>query len=83
MCDLWQALPNINDYDWGFYKTDKQTALHFYKIVCEKYPNLSHMWLHSKDMKAEWLLPELNSDEKYSVSTWIYDDVKQKIKCFQ
>jgi len=83
MCDLWQALPNINDYDWGFYKTDKQTALNFYKIVCEKYPNLSHMWLHSKDMKEEWLLPELNPNEKYSISTWIYDDVKQKIKCFQ
>lgn len=83
MCELWQKLPNVNDYEWGFYKTDAKTALTFYKMVCEKYPNLSHMWLHSKDMKEEWLLPELDADEKYSVSTWIYDFIKHQIKCFQ
>ena len=83
MCEIWGALPNVKDYEWGFYKTDRETARAFYKIVTQKYPNLSHMWLHSKDMKAEWLLEELNPDEKYSVSTWIYDEIKQQIKCFQ
>lgn len=83
MCELWQALPNVKDYEWGFYKTDKQTALGFYNVVCEKYPNLSHMWLHSKDMKEEWLLPELDENETYSVSTWILNHIREKIKCFQ
>ncbi len=82
MCEIWQNLPNINDYEWGFYKTDRDTALAFHKFVCNKYPNLSHMWLHSKDMKEEWLI-ELNPNEKYSVSTWIYDYIKSDIKCFQ
>jgi hypothetical protein len=82
MCELWKELPNLNDYEWGFYKTDKDTALAFYSAVAHLYPNLSHMWLHSKDMKEEWLI-DLNPNEKYSVSTWIYDDVKEKIKCFQ
>jgi hypothetical protein len=83
MCEIWGALPNVKDYEWGFYKTDRETARVFYKIVAQKYPNLSHMWLHSKDMKEEWLLEELNPNEKYSVSTWIYDEIKQQIKCFQ
>jgi hypothetical protein len=82
MCELWKELPNVNNYEWGFYKTDKDTALAFYNVVAQLYPNLSHMWLHSKDMKEEWLI-DLNPNEKYSVSTWIYDDVKEKIKCFQ
>lgn len=83
MCELWKELPNVNDYEWGFYKTDKESALAFYSVVTHLYPNLSHMWLHSKDMKEEWLIDELDPNEKYSVSTWIYDDVKAKIKCFQ
>jgi hypothetical protein len=83
MCEIWGGLPNVKDYEWGFYKTDRETALAFYKVVAQKYPNLSHMWLHSKDMKEEWLLPELNPNELYSVSTWIYDEIKQQIKCFQ
>jgi hypothetical protein len=37
------------------------------------------MWLHSKDMKEEWLIDALNENEKYSVSTWIYDDIKKQI----
>lgn len=83
MCEIWNALPNIKDYEWGFYKTNRETAYSFLELVTEKYPNLSHMWLHSKDMKEEWLLPELKSDELYSVSTWIYDNIKFKIECFQ
>ena len=83
MCEIWNALPKVKDCEWGFYKTDYDTAMGFLKVVREKYPNLSHMWLHSKDMKAEWLLPELESDGLYSVSTWIYDHIKLKIKCFQ
>lgn len=79
MCDIWKELPNVDDYDWGHYKTDKKTALHFYSKVYWKYPYLSHMWLHSKDMKDEWLIDELDENEKYSVSTWIYDFIKKKI----
>ena len=82
MCDMWTKLNNINEYPWGFYKTDKETAMKFYHDICEKYPFLSHLWLHSKDMKSEWLLETLDESEKYSISTWIYDDVKKKIKNF-
>lgn len=79
MCDIWKSLPNIDDYEWGFYKCDKQTAMSFYKEIYDKYPYLSHMWLHSKDMKEEWLINELDENKKYSVSTWIYDNIKKQI----
>ena len=79
MCDIWKKLPNVNNYDWGLYKCDKQTAMLFYQEIYDKYPYLSHMWLHSKDMKEEWLIDELDENEKYSVSTWIYDDIKKQI----
>lgn len=82
MCDLWKRLPNVDDYEWGFYKADKGGAIRFYSEVLNTYPNLSHLWLHSKDMKAEWF-EELDPNGKYSVSTWIYDYIKERIKCFQ
>jgi hypothetical protein len=50
-----------------------------HKEVYDKYPYLSHMWLHSKDMKEEWLINELDENKKYSVSTWIYDNIKKQI----
>lgn len=78
MCDLWKELPNVNDYEWGFYKCKQDVALGFYNVITHLYPNLSHMWLHSKDMKEEWFL-DLNADEEYSVSTWIYQLMKDKI----
>lgn len=83
MCDIWKRLPLLDEAEWGFYKTHKKSALDFYKVVCDTYPNLSHMWLHSKDTKEEWLINELNENKTYSVSTWIYDSIKEKIRCFQ
>lgn len=79
LCDIWKKLPNIDDYEWGFYKCDKQTAMSFYKEVYDKYPYLSHMWLHSKDMKEDWLIDELDETQKYNISTWIYDEIKKQI----
>jgi hypothetical protein len=79
LCDEWKQLPNVDDYEWGQYKTDKKTALNFYYKLYWKYPYLSHMWLHSKDMKEEWLIDELDENEKYCITTWIYDDIKKKI----
>lgn len=78
MCEIWNDMPAINEYQWGFYKATKEDALDFYNKVIKKYPYLSHMWLHSKDEKKEWFL-DLDSNERYSVSTWIYDSVKEKI----
>jgi hypothetical protein len=83
MCELWKELPNVDNYDWGFYKCREAYALAFYSVVSHLYPNLSHMWLHSKDMKAEWLIDELDPNEKYSVSTWILNDVRQKVKEYE
>lgn len=82
MCDEYEKLPGIKDVEWGFYKCDEKTALDFYKRIYYKYPYLSHMWLHSKDDKKEWLLDNL-TDEKYSISTWIYNYVKNKINDFR
>lgn len=82
LCEEWQQLPGMGDYEWGFYKTDKETALKFYYKIYWKYPYLSHMWLHSKDMKEEWMLEELDENEKYSVSTWIYNEIRKKIDVF-
>ena len=83
MCKLWKELPNVNDMEWGFYKCKQDDALDFYKKVSSIYPNLSHMWLHHKNEKAEWMLDELEIDGLYSVSTWIYNDIKQKIKEYE
>ena len=83
MCKLWKELPNVNDMDWGFYKCKQTDALDFYKKVSDIYPNLSHMWLHHKNEKEEWMLPELDENGLYSVSTWIYWDIKQKIKGYE
>jgi hypothetical protein len=79
MCDIWKRLPGVDDHEWGFYKCDRETALSFYNEVCNKYPHLSHMWLHSKDMKEDWLIDELDETQKYNVSTWIYDEIKKQI----
>ena len=78
MCDIWTKLPKLEDYKWGEYKCDKETGLSFYNEVMNKYPYVSHLWLHSKNDKKEWLI-EINEQELYSVSTWIYHFTKEKI----
>jgi hypothetical protein len=83
MCDIYNTLPNLNKYDWGFYKCNEKTAKEFYDKILNNYPYVSHMWLHSKDMKEEWFLNELNPNKEYSLSTWIYNIIKNKMKCFQ
>lgn len=77
MCDLYNDLPGIKDYEWGFYKCTESTAMEFYNKVINQYPYLSHMWLHSKDMKEEWLSDTVN--EYSSLSTWIYKKIKEKL----
>lgn len=83
LCDVWKQLPGVDDYGWGSYKTDRETALNLYYKLYWKYPYLSHMWLHSKDMKEEWMLETLDENEKYSVSTWIYDYIRKKIQKYE
>ena len=78
MCDIWKGLPNVNDYEWGFYKCEESVARVFYEQIIQQYPNLSHLWLHSKDMKEEWFI-DLEKDGKYSISTWIYKWMKDMI----
>lgn len=79
MCDVYKNLKNIDEYPWGEYKCDIKTALEFLKNVLNKYSNLSHLWLHSKDDNKEWMLDKLNLDKDYSISTWIYYSIKQQI----
>jgi hypothetical protein len=78
MCDLWNEMDGVKDMEWGFYKCSKSTALDYLEKVRSIYPCVSHLWLHSKDMNKDWLLPELTED-KYQVSTWIYQNIKERI----
>lgn len=82
MCDIWKKMPNVNDYKWGEYKCRKEDALTFYHIVTAQYESLSHLWLHSKDMKEEWI-NEINETELYSPSTWILNEVREKINTYK
>lgn len=77
--DVYNKLPNIGNYSWGNYKCTKEIGEDFYNLIISKYPNLSHMWLHSKEAKSEWFM-ELDYSKEYSISTWIYDKIRQKIK---
>jgi hypothetical protein len=38
---------------------------------------MSHLWLHDKDMNADWLKTDLGENEL--ISTWIIDYVRAKI----
>jgi hypothetical protein len=76
MCDIYKSLPEIEDYDWGSYKCNKETAENFYQKILDTYPYVSHMWLHSKDMKEEWMRDDI--DDLSSLSNWIYKIIKNK-----
>jgi hypothetical protein len=78
MCDLWKQMDGTDTAEWGFFKCKKEVALDYLDKVKAKYPYVSHMWLHIKDMNKDWMLKEL-SDEEYQVSTWIYQSVKEMI----
>lgn len=78
MCDIWKSLPNMDDYEWGKYKCSYEIGEQFYSKIIETYPFISHMWLHIKNDKKEWI-EEIDWNSEYSVSTWIYNIVKKKI----
>lgn len=78
MCDLWNSLPDIKKYKWGEYKCNKKVGEYFYDLILDKFPNASHLWLHSKDQKTEWL-NDAEDVKLKSVSTWILNKVRKKI----
>jgi len=82
MCDIYDTLPGIKDYEWGFYKCERAVAENFLQTVRDKYPHLSHMWLHKKDDHEEWMSESLKPNGKYALSTWIYQIQKEKISNF-
>jgi hypothetical protein len=84
MIDLWNNIAHNKTEEWGNWKVTREEAIKFYNIVSEKYPHLSHLWLHSKDEKQEWLIDEEDIEDHalYSVSTWILKDVRDKIKLY-
>lgn len=77
--DIYNQLPNISDYSWGNYKCTAEVGLSFYNTIISKYPNVSHMWMHSKEAKTEWF-EGLDLTKNYSLTTWIYNIIKEKIK---
>lgn len=78
MCDIWNQMDGVKDAEWGFYKCKQSVALEYLEKVRSTYPFVSHLWLHSKDMNSDWLLTQLTED-KYQVSTWIYQSIKDLI----
>jgi hypothetical protein len=78
MCDIWNKMDGVSEYEWGAYRCREEVAIRFLEEVKATYPFLSHLWLHSKDMNQDWLLPEL-SGEFHQVSTWIYNSIKKLI----
>jgi hypothetical protein len=82
MIDIWNTIQHDTSQEWGKWRVTKEEALKFYTIVCNTYPYVSHLWLHSKDNKKEWLIEELVEGEIYSVSTWIYDFIRRKIRMY-
>lgn len=78
MCDIYSQLPNIKNYEWGKYKCDQKTSEEFYKKIIGTYPHVSHMWLHSKDMKKEWT-EKIDKSIENNLSTWIYNFILEKI----
>ena len=78
MCDIWNKLEGVSNFEWGFYKCSEEVALKYLEEVKVKYPYLSHLWLHSKDMNQDWVLPEITGNS-YQVSTWIYNHIKKMI----
>lgn len=79
MCDVWRNMPNMNSYEWGSYKCTQSVAFNFYIDMISRYPYLSHLWLHSKDAKDEWF-EDIDANKEYSMSTWIYNFIKEEIK---
>ena len=77
MHDLYKALPDITLYPHGKYLCTEKTALEFYEKVINLYPDVSHLWLHDKDMNPDWL--KSGYKEKELISTWIMKYVREKI----
>jgi hypothetical protein len=77
MHDLWHTLPGWDKQQWGHYRCSQKVALDFYNTLCEKYPVMSHLWLHDKDMNSDWIKTDLGENEL--ISTWIIDYVRAKI----
>lgn len=77
MHDLYKILPDITLYPHGKYLCTEKTALEFYEKVINIYPDVSHLWLHDKDMNPDWLKRDYK--EKELISTWILKYVREKI----
>ena len=76
LCSLYNELPNIKDYDWGDYKSDKETALIFIEKCKTYFPTCCFLWMGDKESNEE--LFNKNIVEKQRLSTWIYKDIEDK-----
>jgi hypothetical protein len=76
LCSLYNELPNIKDYDWGEYKSDKETALKFLEKCKAYFPTCCFLWMGDKESNEE--LFNNNIVDKQRLSTWIYKDIEYK-----
>jgi hypothetical protein len=78
LCSLYNELPNIKDFEWGDYKTDKTTALLFLEKCKSYFPTASFLWMGDKEINEELFKEETNEETKKRLSTWIYKDIEKK-----
>lgn len=74
MFDLLRELPDYSNTQHGEYRCTRDVAELFLEKL-KKYPYLSHLWLHDKDMNPDWLRA---TGEKERLSTWIINIVREK-----
>jgi mannosyltransferase OCH1-like enzyme len=81
LCSLYDGLPNLKDFDWGDYKTDKNTALEFLEKCKAYFPTCCFLWMGDKESNEELFIKNDNdTTDKKRLSTWIYKDIENKSK---
>lgn len=77
LCSMYQDLPNIKNYEWGQYKTDKDTAMQLLQRCKAYFPTCCFLWMGDKESNEE-LFQDTPSNGLQRISTWIYKDVQGK-----
>jgi hypothetical protein len=77
LCSIYNELPNIKDYKWGDYKSDKETALLFLEKCKSYFPTCCFLWMGDKTSNRE--LFDNNIVDRLRLSSWIYKDIENKV----
>lgn len=72
--DIWNALPELDKYEWSKYKCTKQVAIEFLNKVLFIYPDTCFLYLQDKDMIDAYFID--STDDLQLMSTHIYKYIK-------